>query len=79
MTRGKYGYIDPSGEVREYSYTSGVPCDPLTRKIASDQSASTGANGHGFYDYAHNKFVMPDGRRVRVVVNQSNKARGRRY
>lgn len=80
VTKGKYGYIDPTGEVREYSYTGGVRCDPLTKKLSSaDESQVTGANGHGFYDYAQNKFVMPDGRRVRVVVNQSNKARGRRY
>lgn len=28
ITRGKYGYIDPDGVKREYSYTSGLPCDP---------------------------------------------------
>ena len=27
MTRGKYGYTDPSGRVREYSYAMGVRCD----------------------------------------------------
>jgi len=85
VTHGKYGYIDPTGEVREYSYTSGNRCDPDTRKqIAEDRSgggggASRGANGHGFYDYKRGKFVMADGRRVTVVVNQQNKARGRRY
>lgn len=26
ITRGKYGYIDPDGVKREYSYTSGLPC-----------------------------------------------------
>jgi len=83
VTHGKYGYIDPTGEVREYSYTSGNRCDPDTRKqIAEDRSGgggSRGANGHGFYDYKRGKFVMADGRRVTVVVNQQNKARGRRY
>lgn len=85
VTHGKYGYIDPNGEVREYSYTSGNRCDPDTRKqIAEDRSggggsSSRGANGHGFYDYKRGKFVMADGRRVTVVVNQQNKARGRRY
>lgn len=33
ITKGKYGYIDPTGEVREYSYSSGVRCDPLTRQV----------------------------------------------
>merc|ERR1719431_97839 len=27
ITRGKYGYIDPEGVKREYTYTSGLPCD----------------------------------------------------
>ena len=27
ITRGKYGYIDPDGVKREYSYTSGLPCE----------------------------------------------------
>ena len=27
ITRGKYGYIDPDGVKREYTYTSGLPCD----------------------------------------------------
>jgi len=79
ITRGKYGYIDPTGEVREYSYTSGNRCDPETRKVAKQENGGRGANGNGFYDYARNNFVMPDGRRVRVVVNPGNKARGRRY
>jgi len=26
ITRGKYGYIDPEGVKREYTYTSGLPC-----------------------------------------------------
>ena len=26
ITRGKYGYIDPDGIKREYTYTSGLPC-----------------------------------------------------
>jgi len=33
VTHGKYGYIDPTGEVREYTYTSGSRCDPLTRQV----------------------------------------------
>jgi len=27
ITRGKYGYIDPEGVKREYTYTSGLPCE----------------------------------------------------
>lgn len=28
MVRGKYGYIDPDGNKREFTYVSGNPCDP---------------------------------------------------
>jgi len=82
ITQGKYGFTDSDGEKREYSYSSGVRCDPDSRKATHtdpNQTTGKGANGHGFYDYSENKFVMPSGRRVRVVVNQGNKARGRRY
>jgi len=78
VTHGKYGYTDSNGEPREYSYTSGIRCDPHTKKVPTTDYTRGGTN-HGFYDYTHNKFVMPDGRRVTVVVNQRNKARGRRY
>jgi len=79
ITHGKYGYTDSFGEPREYSYSSGVRCDPETRKVKVSDARTHGTNGHGYFDYTQNKFVMPDGRRVRVVVNQGNKARGRRY
>lgn len=85
ITRGKYGYIDPTGEVREYSYSSGVKCDPLTRKVESDnnqagnQGSDRGINRLGVFDYNQQKFIMPDGRKVRVVVNNANRARGRRH
>lgn len=28
VVRGKYGYVDPDGNKREFSYVSGNPCDP---------------------------------------------------
>merc|ERR1719431_588187 len=70
ITHGRYGYTDTYGEQREYSYSSGVRCDPDTRKVKVSDPGTHGTNGHGYYDYTQNKFVMPDGRRVRVVVNQ---------
>ncbi len=27
ITRGKYGYIDPEGKKREFTYVSGLPCE----------------------------------------------------
>jgi len=59
ITHGRYGYTDSYGEQREYSYSSGVRCDPHTRKVVVSDPGTT---GHGYYDYTHNKFVMPDGR-----------------
>ena len=32
VVRGKYGYIDPDGNKREFTYVSGNPCDPNTLK-----------------------------------------------
>lgn len=29
---GRYGYVDPDGEKREYSYETGIKCDPNKRK-----------------------------------------------
>jgi len=80
ITKGRYGYVDPSGQLREYSYSSGVKCNPVTRQQQTvTQSGSSGKRSkHGFFDYNENKFVLPDGRRVTVVVNQSKRARARR-
>jgi len=79
ITHGKYGYIDSNGEKREYSYSSGVRCDPDTRKVKVNSSGDRDLNGKGYFDYGANKFVLPNGRRVTVVVNQRNKARGAKY
>lgn len=40
ITRGKYGYIDPDGKKREFTYVSGLPCDITDEDnagIASDE------------------------------------------
>lgn len=31
VTRGSYGYVDPDGEKREYTYETGILCDPNKR------------------------------------------------
>lgn len=36
ITRGKYGYIDPDGKKREFTYVSGLPCD-----ITDEDNAGT--------------------------------------
>ena len=35
ITRGKYGYIDPDGKKREFTYVSGLPCDITDEENAS--------------------------------------------
>ncbi|XP_076287654.1 uncharacterized protein LOC143212599 isoform X2 [Lasioglossum baleicum] len=36
VVRGKYGYIDPDGNKREFTYVSGNPCDPNAPKDDED-------------------------------------------
>ena len=37
ITRGKYGYIDPDGKRREFTYVSGLPCDTDQEQEFDDQ------------------------------------------
>lgn len=41
VVRGKYGYVDPDGNKREFTYVSGNPCDP--NKPDEDEQDSPGA------------------------------------
>ncbi|XP_011309122.1 chromatin modification-related protein eaf-1 [Fopius arisanus] len=36
VVRGKYGYVDPDGNKREFTYVSGNPCDPNAPKEEED-------------------------------------------
>ena len=78
----RYGYVDPKGEIREFKYSSGVPCDPITKKSFAAKNKKQNSRSEkklqnkGYFDYSDNKFVLPDGRRVKVVVNKKNRARG---
>uniref|UniRef100_A0A0K2U4D9 Cuticular protein hypothetical 28 [Bombyx mori] n=1 Tax=Lepeophtheirus salmonis TaxID=72036 RepID=A0A0K2U4D9_LEPSM len=40
ITRGKYGYIDPEGKKREFTYVSGLPCDTPEEGIADEDENS---------------------------------------
>ena len=51
MTHGRYGYVDPTGEEREYSYTSGIRCDPDTREVRPDQTRPDQNNGDVYITY----------------------------
>ena len=87
----RYGYVDPLGEIREFTYENGIPCDPLTKQPRSgssgDPSSLSGDSSRrglgsaraartGYYDYNSGRFVRPDGRKFKVVVNKANRARG---
>lgn len=37
VVRGKYGYIDPDGNKREFTYVSGNPCDPNVNKQEQEE------------------------------------------
>ncbi|XP_014468513.1 PREDICTED: uncharacterized protein LOC106741240 [Dinoponera quadriceps] len=37
VVRGKYGYIDPDGNKREFTYVSGNPCDPNAPKDEEEE------------------------------------------
>ncbi|XP_017880414.1 actin cytoskeleton-regulatory complex protein PAN1-like [Ceratina calcarata] len=53
ITRGKYGYIDPDGNRREYTYETGIKCDEQQEE-----------EDNGFVDYHENKLVLPDGKTI---------------
>jgi hypothetical protein len=41
VVRGKYGYIDPDGNKREFTYVSGNPCDPNAPKEEQEPRTRT--------------------------------------
>lgn len=43
VTRGKYGYIDPDGVHRQYSYVQGLPCD--RNKLKQEEEEDEDING----------------------------------
>ncbi|XP_029047895.2 extensin isoform X2 [Osmia bicornis bicornis] len=67
ITRGKYGYIDPDGIRREYTYETGIKCDEEQREEDEE---------NGFVDYQENKLVLPDGKTI--DLSSMGKKQGRR-
>lgn len=45
VVRGKYGYIDPDGNKREFTYVSGNPCDPNVDKQEQEEEPEAPAQG----------------------------------
>uniref|UniRef100_A0A146LPI5 Uncharacterized protein n=3 Tax=Lygus hesperus TaxID=30085 RepID=A0A146LPI5_LYGHE len=67
VTRGKYGYVDPDGVRREFTYSSGIPCD---KNRDSETQAS-----EGYIDYTNNKYVFPNGETIDINSMVRNRAR----
>ncbi|XP_071645592.1 uncharacterized protein [Temnothorax longispinosus] len=65
ITSGKYGYIDPDGLRREYTYETGIKCDEQQREDEED----------GFVDYQENKLVLPDGKTIDLSSMGKKQAR----
>ncbi|XP_033321341.1 uncharacterized protein LOC117217672 [Megalopta genalis] len=69
ITRGKYGYIDPDGIRREYTYETGIRCDEEQREEEEN----------GFVDYQENKLVLPDGKTIDLSNMGKKQARRPRF
>uniref|UniRef100_A0A182V3J4 Uncharacterized protein n=2 Tax=Anopheles merus TaxID=30066 RepID=A0A182V3J4_ANOME len=68
VTRGRYGYVDPDGEKREYTYETGIQCDPNQRDEDDEDNLEV--------DYQENKAVLPNG--VRLDLNNMGKKQSKR-
>jgi len=71
VVRGKYGYIDPEGMRREYTYETGNPCDPNAPQGERhpDDIESVGAGG-GYYDYQRDVYITPEGQEVQLSLKR---------
>ena len=68
VTRGKYGYYDPDGVKREYTYQTGIPC-------VKEQENEEAESNHGYIDYTNNKYVLPNGDEIDLEAMVKNRAR----
>uniref|UniRef100_A0A2S2NBU9 Larval cuticle protein 16/17 n=1 Tax=Schizaphis graminum TaxID=13262 RepID=A0A2S2NBU9_SCHGA len=86
VTRGKYGYVDPEGVKREYSYQSGIPCDKDRRPLSAPhqdhgagssavQEAQASDTSYGYIDYTKNQYVMANGQTINLNGMARNRAR----
>ena len=57
ITRGKYGYVDPDGVRREYTYETGIKCNEEQQQQDQDILNT-------FVDYQENKLVLPSGKTI---------------
>lgn len=71
ICRGRYGYVDPDGMKREYTYETGIQCDPNKK----DQEDDDELPGGSYIDYQENAMVFPSGQRVNLDSFSKNRAR----
>lgn len=85
VTRGKYGYVDPEGVKREYSYQSGIPCDKNRQPVhgqsdgqhhtSSAVQEAQASDTYGYIDYTKNQYVMANGQTINLNGMARNRAR----
>lgn len=80
VTRGRYGYVDPEGVKREYSYQSGQPCDKNHRPESASaavggQQQAQASDTRGYVDYTKNQYVMANGQTISLNGVVRNRAR----
>ncbi|XP_014213319.1 uncharacterized protein LOC106642910 [Copidosoma floridanum] len=69
ITRGKYGYVDPDGLKREYTYETGIKCDEEAQQQQDQDILNT------FVDYQENKLVLPNGKTIDLSSMGKKQAR----
>lgn len=75
--RGRYGYIDPEGTKREYTYETGILCDPSKRDLEDqeDDVEDGPRPNEAYVDYQENQMVLPSGQRISLSGIGKNKSR----
>ncbi|XP_066256643.1 uncharacterized protein [Euwallacea similis] len=68
VVRGKYGYVDPDGNKREFTYVSGNPCDPNAPKEEEEEEAPENESNENIPANYPTRPVRPIARPVSTVA-----------
>lgn len=60
---------------REYSYETGIACDPNKRDQEDDDVENGPQNDGAYVDYQENQMVLPNGQRISLSGIGKNKSR----
>jgi hypothetical protein len=69
ITRGKYGYIDTEGNKREFTYETGIYCDPNKKDEEDDEELDS------YVNYDENRAVFPNGAQLNLDQMSKHKAK----